>query len=88
MVDFVEEWGPGYHRYTYGTPPANAALDARDAVIAELRRVLEPLLDDPWRLAIDRDDGLPMDCLFCLEPAHAPDCPVPRRDELLGRASS
>jgi hypothetical protein len=44
----------------------------------ELRRVLEPLLDDPH---FGADDW----CVFCYDGDHALDCPVLRADELLGR---
>lgn len=54
--------------------------DDRDETIAALRAVLAPLLDDPRA-----EEGR---CIFCddlLDNRHAPDCPVLRRDELLGR---
>lgn len=53
--------------------------------VAELRAVLRPLLDDPTRQDKEGTDY----CLFCDRPwplpgEHAPDCPVLRRDALLG----
>jgi hypothetical protein len=59
----------------------------------ELRAVLAPLLDDPWRGVdwIPVDDRGAVDpmraCVFCGDGiAHLPDCPVLRRDALLGRS--
>jgi hypothetical protein len=64
----------------------NEACGERD----ELRAILAPLLDDPLRHV----DGVGWACRFCGEATasdrdlvHGPDCPVPRRDALLGRSS-
>lgn len=61
--------------------------------IEALRAVLAPLLDEPaerWN-----DEHKAMECLFCHgtnvgepEDYHKPNCPVLRRDELLGRTST
>jgi hypothetical protein len=54
----------------------------------ELRAVLAPLLDDPWREA---EDGF-YDCTFCRPNGrtydHKPGCPVLACDRLLGRPTS
>ena len=65
--------------------------DDRDETIAELRAVLAPLLDNPFRdlwTYSDPDET----CVFCEHvglafdrQSHEPGCPVLRRDELLGR---
>lgn len=74
-------------------------LDARvrgepsvPAQLAAVRAVLAPLLDDPWEWGAWEElvtGGRPLlICRFCDAPkghAHWPDCPVLRRDELLGR---
>jgi hypothetical protein len=67
--------------------------------VDELRAILAPLLDEPLR-NLDPDAQLDI-CIFCLaarwvDPsgradvdgvfAHRPDCPVLRRDALLGRS--
>lgn len=59
----------------------------------ELRAVLAPLLDNPWRL--EPEDCSFWICTFCRADAaaderddprtHNDSCPVPRKDELLGR---
>lgn len=60
------------------------------AIIAELRAILAPLLENPWRDGGDIGDGdQATDCLFCgpqsrIGGTHAPDCPVLRKDALLG----
>jgi hypothetical protein len=70
--------------------------DTRDRLIDDLRSVLAPKLDDPW---IDDADNVCVECYWCgannfptdlnhyprppIE--HEPNCPVLRRDELLGR---
>lgn len=88
----AQEWGPGYRRYTVGRPPDDVgvvtltvAYDHALAAVAELRAVLAPLLDEPWRTIANY--GEPDErCVFCDETdPHAPDCPVLRRDALLGR---
>lgn len=56
----------------------------------EARAVLAPLLDDPWR---NESEGPYwaldwfQECVWCASraPDHAADCPVLRRDALLGR---
>jgi len=65
------------------------ALDEMIATVATLRAVLEPLLDDPFYItAFDRPQRFV--CVFCRDiqghsATHHPDCPVLRRDVLLGR---
>lgn len=51
-----------------------------------LRAILAPLLDEPFVPGPNGSD-MGLDCLFCRvdEPSHEPNCPVLRRDELLGR---
>ena len=58
-------------------------LDRQALTIADLRAVLAPRLDDPWA-NFDGD----LYCFWCYQGDHAqhdPDCPVLRKDELLGR---
>jgi len=56
--------------------------------VAELRAILAPLLWDPIRWEGMPDANV---CVFCgseakyRKPEHAPDCPVLRKDALLGR---
>ena len=57
--------------------------------VTELRAVLAPLLDRPFIAGQDGDA-----CVWCLglddglgDANHEPDCPVLRKNELLGRAS-
>jgi hypothetical protein len=77
----------------WGDPPCGGCED-RDEQIAELRAALAPLLDEPLI-----DDGTAhIQCRVCLKettcppwprpPLHEPDCPVLRKDELLGRSTS
>lgn len=68
------------------------AIFASPALVAELRAILAPLLDEPMRPTgnINDDD----ECVFCqavreifskTPTVHAPGCAVLRRDALLGR---
>lgn len=59
------------------------------ATIDELRAVLAPLLDQPWAYGPQGGDAGQC-CAWCLrfadeEGPHAPNCPVLRKDALLGR---
>jgi hypothetical protein len=68
-----------------------SGCDERDIELFTLRAILAPLLTEPERIA-PSDAG--KECLFCRvvqewwpDPfEHEPDCPVLRRDELLGRS--
>ena len=50
----------------------------------ELRAILAPLLEDPWRDVIVGDDEGRSECVFCGAGTHEADCPVLRKDALLG----
>ncbi|HYF46708.1 MAG TPA: hypothetical protein VD926_10900 [Acidimicrobiales bacterium] len=72
-------------------------LDEAHRQLDELRAILQPLLDKPFRTITDYGDTLRADdemgeCLFCGQDdwtnPHKPDCPVLNRDRLLGRAPS
>jgi hypothetical protein len=79
-----------------------AALDAGERRIAELRAILAPLLEDPFEYEGQAGPARrAYMCRFCLRTSyvgehdvragmlgeHAPDCRVLRRDALLGRTS-
>jgi hypothetical protein len=92
-------------------PPVRVAeIMAALTMIADLRAVAAPLLDEPYTYGGCDDCGSETRCLFCRvemtigrrwtgrldtrgrrinedddTTVHAPDCPVLRRDELLGR---
>jgi len=57
------------------------------ALIARLRAILAPLLDEPYHgYSTDAYDNMLSACVFCdEEDAHAPSCPVREADALLGR---
>lgn len=76
------------------------AQDAADAAEQRdsLRAILAPLLDNPYRTIANYGDPYE-ECVFCEcvpeshypygpndRKDHEPDCPVLRKDELLGRA--
>jgi hypothetical protein len=80
-------------RYFYAmnvrTGPELEPPDERDELIAELRAVLGPILTAPCRWDAGRREYA---CVLCDEArddaaTHRPDCPVLRRDELLGGKS-
>jgi hypothetical protein len=64
-------------------------LRSKKEVIAEMRAVLAPLLDEPFYID-PFHQPVRMVCVVCRtvqghSVEHAPDCPVLRRDALLGR---
>jgi hypothetical protein len=71
-------------------PPVRIAeIMAALTMIAELRTVAAPLLDEPFYIDPFHRPAR-MICVFCRtvqghSVVHAPDCPVLHRDELLGR---
>jgi hypothetical protein len=72
-----------------------AQLRARDRQLAEAREVLAPLLEKPWRDIWTYSDP-DATCIFCERSAdiprpvsvHEDDCPVLRKDAILGRQAS
>lgn len=71
-------------RRCYWLVGASADLVEARAQAERLRAILAPLLDDPWDTADDPH------CVFCDVPSvapHQPECPVNRRDALLGRTA-
>ena len=63
----------------------------RDRLL-ELRAILAPLLDDPMKLDSCYDGDVSYACVFCeasdfygISQNHDADCPVLRKDTLLGR---
>lgn len=102
MDEFLPGWKDELSVFTRLTRERDAArstgqalldvLAERSAEVTELRAILAPLLNKPLdQRAIDRR------CRFCAERTpgewayqenHTPDCPVLRRDALLGRGAT
>jgi hypothetical protein len=79
----------------YVDPDVSWLLDQlrdRDRQLAEAREVLAPLLEKPWRDIWTYSDP-DATCIFCersadLSRPHEDDCPVLRKDAILGRQAS
>jgi hypothetical protein len=68
-----------------------AGVNSIFSLIDELRAALEPLIDEPYEIvgwtSSDEPESACRFCYVSLDAAntHKPDCPVTRRDVLLGR---
>lgn len=58
LVPMVEEWGPGYHKYTVGRDP-------KDSTIAEMRHALAGTVATLRLLAHEEFERAMRPCLHC-----------------------